>query len=477
VGDVGIVAVSLPGGSGAFTVSDSLNGSYALLNGFYGSGVGALTTLYWVKVTTAGTPTITITEPGSYFQSECAGFQGFLGTPTADTAINASFTGSSTTIVASPVVTNYPNEVVLLSQYNFSYIPAGPGNWTTLAASSSAWYAILATAGTTNNFSATLNSSSAWVAVIAAVYDDTVNPNRGYNAIFTGTTPGDNTGDVARVGGTKLNDDMTLLYSVAGARATTPGCFSAASTAGTTTTLTDTTQTWATNQFAGQYVTITTGAPSTTNVGYSALIASNTATVLTFAALPFAVVSGCGYEISPTVTTAQTDGQATSVGGTGPITLIDATKSWTTAQWAGYQVTFLGGIYAGKSLPISSNTATTLSLGSFFTTAIAAGTPYIIGTRTGTNYATVTAGTAYSIGNGAGIVSINGPTSMTLTTPQHPIDGDVVRIVNNYTSTITTFSVVGYTGQTAPTVPSTLTAQQGIAIWYDAASTTWYRLS
>jgi hypothetical protein len=307
----------------------------------------------------------------------------------------------------------------------------------------------------------------------------------GSNLLGVGKTPGDATGDAARVGGTKINDALVTLYSTIGDRATTVGCFGTSSVAGTTTTLTDSTQTWATNQFAGQYVTITTGsAPTvtggspvaTSNLGYSALIASNTATVLTFAALPFATTVGCGYDISPVVTTSHTDGQATSVGGTGPITLIDATKGWTAAQWAGYQVTFLGGIYAGKSLPISSNTATTLSLGSWFTTAIAAGTPYIIGTRTGTNYVTVTAGTAYSIGNGAGIVSINGPTSMTLTTPQHPVDGDIVRIVNNGTSTITTFAITGYSGQTAPTVPSTLTAQQGIAIWYDLGSTTWYRL-
>jgi hypothetical protein len=345
-----------------------------------------------------------------------------------------------------------------------------------------------AAAGTYTPGFATTNSNQydnlASILICDLIYIPT--PNTALEEINVGTTPADKTGDPARVGGTKINDTIVTLYSVLGDRPTTPGCFGVSSAAGTTTTMTDATQTWATNQFAGQYVTFTTGLAPTvsggtttpnSNLAYSSLIASNTSTVLTFAALGFATTAGVGYDISPVVTTAQTDGQATSVGGTGPITLIDATKSWTTAQWAGYQVTFLGGIYAGKSLPISSNTATTLSLGSFFTTAIAAGTPYIIGTRTGTNYVTLTAGTTYSIGNGAGIVSINGPTSMTLTTPQHPIDGDVVRIVNNYTSTITTFSVVGYTGQTAPTVPSTLTAQQGIAIWYDAASTTWYRLS
>jgi hypothetical protein len=312
----------------------------------------------------------------------------------------------------------------------------------------------------------------------------TTSPNTAYNPIKTGTTPLDATGDAGRVALTKVNDDMVAVYSALGGRATTPGCVGISSTTGTTTTLVDSTQTWATNQFFGQYVTITTGSlptssggvtTATSNLGYSALIASNTSTTLTFATLPYATSLGCGYEISPVPATAYTDGLATSVGGTAPSTIVDGTKSWTTNAWAGYQVTPMGGPYAGKAFPIASNTATTLTLNSNLTTAIAAGTPYVIGTRSGLVRQKITAGTSATIANGTGIVQIIGPTTMALTTPANPVDGDIVRITNNGTSTITTFSIVANSGQTGPTVPATLTAQQGIAIYYEADTTTWYR--
>jgi hypothetical protein len=240
--------------------------------------------------------------------------------------------------------------------------------------------------------------------------------------------------------------------------------------------LIDATQTWATNQFAGQYVTITTGTlPSsgtaTSNTAYSALIASNTATTLTFAALPFATTAGCGYDISPVVTTAQTDGQATSVGGTAPSTLVDASKSWTTNQWAGYMVTFLGGAYAGQQAPIASNTSGALTLSTAFTSAIAAGTPYVIGSGQIAASQYATSGSTITVNPGTLWLELNGPTTMTVTFPSSPYDTQRLEI--STTTAITSFATAGGTVSGAP---STMSANTGIAFRYHLGTTTWYRV-
>ena len=99
------------------------------------------------------------------------------------------------------------------------------------------------------------------------------------NPIGIGTTPADGTGDQPRAGFTKVKSDHAIFVAALGHRPTTPGAFGTTSSAGTTTVLNDSTQTWATNQFAGQTLTILTG----TNAGYSGTIASNTASMLTIA--------------------------------------------------------------------------------------------------------------------------------------------------------------------------------------------------
>lgn len=205
------------------------------------------------------------------------------------------------------------------------------------------------------------------------------------NPIGIGTTPGDATGDPTRVVGMKIKSDHAIFLSAIGRRPTKPGTFGTTSGAGSATVLNDTSQSWATNQFQGQTLTITTGSlPSqgvaTSDNAYSGVIASNTATQITLAsALPFTIGSGVGYQISPNSVTAGSDGFATSAGGSAPSTLPDANQSWTVNQWAGLTVTLLAGAYAGQWFGIVSNSSNALTLAAALATPIAAGTPYVIG--------------------------------------------------------------------------------------------------
>jgi hypothetical protein len=197
-----------------------------------------------------------------------------------------------------------------------------------------------------------------------------------FNPIAIGSTVNDGTGDEPRAGFTKIKSDHSNLLASVARRQTLPGTFGVTSSAGSTTVLNDTTQAWATNQFAGQTLTILTG----TLAGVSEPIASNTANSITVSsAFGSAIGSGVGYQVSPAILTAGSDGFATTAGGTGPSTLVDANQAWTTNEWAGQGVTLLAGAFAGQTSPIVSNTATALTLSINFASAIAAGTPYAIG--------------------------------------------------------------------------------------------------
>jgi hypothetical protein len=292
------------------------------------------------------------------------------------------------------------------------------------------------------------------------------------NNVATGTIPGDATGDVLRAAFTKLNTSVESLASALALRSTNTGVFGVSSTTGTTTVLNDSTQTWATNQFAGQYLIL--GGQTVTNpllAGYSQKIASNTATAITTtAAFGAAIPALIPYQIVPTVSN-PTEGSATNVGGTAPSTLVDGFKAWTTNQWQGlYQVTLLGGTYAGQSSIIASNTANTLTLTTAFSTAIAAGTPYMIGSVALQSIQYVTAGTTVTVGVGTQVLELNGPTSMTVTLPSAPYDTQILEI--STTTAITSFAM---TGGTVSGSPSSLSANTGISFRYRAANTTWYR--
>jgi hypothetical protein len=119
---------------------------------------------------------------------------------------------------------------------------------------------------------------------------------------------------------------------------------------GTNTTLTDSGQSWTTNQWAGYYVRIFSG----TGEGQQSLIASNTATTLTFASMAVAPTSNSQYFIE-----GFDAGTASGAGST--TTLVDSTKSWAINRWKNYAVEISFGAGKGEVVQILSNTATTLT--------------------------------------------------------------------------------------------------------------------
>lgn len=125
-------------------------------------------------------------------------------------------------------------------------------------------------------------------------------------------------------------------------------------TSGTTTSITDTTKSWVTDEFVGMYVIIVDG----TGEGQRAMITANTSTALTFAAVAIAIDNTSVYQIQNSKG-AYAIGKATSGSAT---TLVNSAKTWTTNQWTNYQVRIISGTGVGQISNISSNTGTTLTI-------------------------------------------------------------------------------------------------------------------
>ena len=119
---------------------------------------------------------------------------------------------------------------------------------------------------------------------------------------------------------------------------------------GTNTTLADSGQSWNINQWAGYYVRIFSGSGE----GQQSLIASNTATTLTFASMAVAPTSTSQYIIE-----GFDSGIGSGAGST--TTLVDSTKSWVVNRWKNYAVKITAGTGRGQIIQILSNTATTLT--------------------------------------------------------------------------------------------------------------------
>jgi hypothetical protein len=129
------------------------------------------------------------------------------------------------------------------------------------------------------------------------------------------------------------------------------------SAVGTTTTLIDSTHTWAINQFVGNQVYFFSG----TGEGQIAKIASNTATTLTFAAVTTAPDTTTNYVIEGYDCGTVTTGSASSI--------IDSSKAWPVNRFANFMVKILFGTGKGQFTQIASNTATTLTLVKSFSVA------------------------------------------------------------------------------------------------------------
>lgn len=130
--------------------------------------------------------------------------------------------------------------------------------------------------------------------------------------------------------------------------------------AGSTTTLTDNTKAWRSDEYKGLYLFIIDG----TGEGQFVKILSNTATVLTFET---AITSGDNtsiYQITKGKP-AYATGVATSATGT---TIVNSGKAWTVDQWINYQVRIVSGTGIGQIRTITDSDATSLTVAAWSVT-------------------------------------------------------------------------------------------------------------
>lgn len=204
---------------------------------------------------------------------------------------------------------------------------------------------------------------------------------------------------------------MTQAYKLAEIYA------SGLASAGSTTTLTGPTgTTWIVDQWKDYYVVIING----TGESQTAKILSNTSNVLTFTTtLGVALDNTSRYEIRASFPFAI--GVATAGGAS---TLTNSGKSWTTNQWANFQVRIISGTGVGQVRPIASNTGTVLTTSSAWTTNPDTTSVYEINGNenslyylgnnavtlyrysiSGDSWSTVTPGTARAVAPGVGMTA------------------------------------------------------------------------
>lgn len=130
-------------------------------------------------------------------------------------------------------------------------------------------------------------------------------------------------------------------------------------TAGSTTTLTDSTKAWTVDAYKNHWVLIVDG----TGEGQMVKIISNTATQLTFGTLATGLDATSVYQISGSKP-AFASGLATAGGAS---TLTNGAKAWTTNQWTNYQIRIISGTGVGQTRTIASNTGTVITTSAAWT--------------------------------------------------------------------------------------------------------------
>src|ERR1700685_4751388 len=124
IGDVLVCQViSESGGNpGTITVSDNVNtGNYAPLNSYVDAGTSTGIAWFFKVANASGTPTVSCTESSNQFgQLIIARYNGFLGTPTADTSMTGVVTGTTTSVSCSRITTNFNNELLLMGNQRTS---------------------------------------------------------------------------------------------------------------------------------------------------------------------------------------------------------------------------------------------------------------------------------------------------------------------------------------------------------------------
>lgn len=156
------------------TVSDNVNsGDYSVLASFSGNQP----CFFWIVANATGTPTITVSSGSSTIAATAIQVTGFVGTPTADSVLTQTYSGTGSTLTASPITSTYNNEILLLNpSYYGANGSAAPSGWTLAGGQSycspgSAAYAIEATAGTTDNYSCAISSSETYYITVGGIYD------------------------------------------------------------------------------------------------------------------------------------------------------------------------------------------------------------------------------------------------------------------------------------------------------------------
>jgi hypothetical protein len=288
------------------------------------------------------------------------------GTGRGQTRIIASNTATALTVQL-PWTTNPDNTSVFAIQANSDtlYFVSG-GNAAILMHNMDSQVATFGRQidfGIARNASATVGglqpvaiASATWVANVATVTTAHAHQFRVGDSVtvagITTTTALNTTATIASVASA-----TTFTYAVTGSGSPTV-------TAQSTTTLTDATKNWTTNEHAGRLVYMNTAAitaASGSATGQVVRIASNTATTLTFVATVTAPTNGVSrYSIARGYAIGTLDfGVATGTQST--TTIQDTTKSWAVNIWAGRRVRVLtsGGPI---EVIIASNTSNTLTV-------------------------------------------------------------------------------------------------------------------
>lgn len=154
------------------SITDSVNsGDYTIIASYSGEG------RIWLMIANAsGTPVISLNGTTSYMYVSCAAITGFVGTPTVDTSFSPSTATGTGTVQSLNVTSNFNNEALLILQNNSANYTTNltVSGWTgmgVISTSQVGWYSIEATAGTANNWSATMNASYTWYVLVAGIYD------------------------------------------------------------------------------------------------------------------------------------------------------------------------------------------------------------------------------------------------------------------------------------------------------------------
>jgi hypothetical protein len=177
----GVIAVALITGNNALTppsVTDNVNsGNYSLISQYHDSTNDNTVTWYWITANAAGAPVITITGVGNYTVPFATSMDGFVGTPTLDSAMTATFSATSgTTLACSPLSnTVATNEIVLAAIcLHTGYQVSAPTGWTSVG-SGVGGYISCSTLGQNPNPSGTFtfSASSNSDALVIGIYDST----------------------------------------------------------------------------------------------------------------------------------------------------------------------------------------------------------------------------------------------------------------------------------------------------------------